>query len=488
MKITSVRFRLLLWNIGILAVALLGFHYLSQLTIRTLLIRGMDRRAGEMAARALSFYANPPENAPPVPKNVPPPPEDKRRPEPFRAFDLQGKVLPHPGPQSSTPITIWDTAAFARAAAGQTVYTFVRDPDNNDILTRVMSRPILRRGQRVGVLQVGMPFEEMQSLLSSLSTVFLILAPCALVLAALGGIFLTDRALRPVRNIVYAADGITSADLSRRLPVTGADEFSQLATTMNGMLARIEKAFTELSGALERERRFTADASHELRTPLTAITANASLALDGDTSPEEYREAMQAIHSAAAMMRRLVDDLLLLARSDSGQLAIDADEVDVEDLFTLATAMVGDSENRAPVQVDIAEDARLLHGDVNHLQRALINMLENARRHTPSSGAIVMAARRDGEMLVLEVADNGEGIPPEALPRLGERFARVDAARSRAHGGTGLGLAICRGIAEAHCGQFSIESKPGIGTRVQIRLPLSPREAGETKCALPAGH
>ncbi len=481
MKFSSMRFRLLIWNTAILAIALFGFQLLAMFMIHSNLQSDMDNRLNNMAEGPLHFYnGSEPEGPPPPPpqqSNVstsrparrPMPPEMVKMQRMFRAFDLQGNRLSHPGENDASKEAAWDRSALARAARGRTVYSVTHDSDNT--LVRVLSRPLLRKGVRIGVVQVAVSYEEMQNLLNTLATMMFILVPCVLLVAGVGGVILTDRALRPVRQIIRTAETLNPDDLSQRLPATGTDEFAHLATTMNGMLDRIEIAFSKLRQTLERERRFTADASHELRTPLTAITANATLTLDGESTVEEYHEAMQSINLAAGMMRRLVEDLLLLARSDSGQLTLHNAAVDVRELLDRAASMVQNHAPQAIIQLNIADGLDTLWGDPHHLLRVLLNLLENASRHTPADGKITLAARRQDSRIILTVTDTGDGIAPEHLAHLGERFYRLDAARARQHGGTGLGLAICKGIIEAHGGQLTFDSTLNKGSTVTITLP-----------------
>ena len=470
MKFSSMRFRLLLWNIGILAIALLSFLLLAHITIRARLQADMDKRLTGISEGMVHFYARDDVDTSREPPRLNRPPRGRSRtPRMVRAFDRLGHPLPHPGPPSTTPELPWDRIAYARGMAGATVFSIVRD--NEGQLLRVLTCPLVRNNTPMGVLQVATSYEEMQSLLNSLTAIMLILVPCVLLVAGAGGMVLTDRALRPIRQIIRSAETLKPDDLSQRLPVIGTDEFARLAITMNGMLFRIEKAFDGLRFALERERRFTSDASHELRTPLTAIMANATLTLSGEATPEEYRESMQAISLAATLMRRLVEALLLLARSDSGQLAPEYTEIDVQDLFALAMTLVRKDLPQAPIQTKVADEAMTLCGDVDQLQRLLMNLLENALRYTPAEGQVTLSASRAEGATVISVADSGEGIAPEHLAHLGERFYRVEAARSRQHGGYGLGLAICKGIVEAHHGKMTIASTPGQGTTVTVYLP-----------------
>jgi signal transduction histidine kinase len=479
MKISSVRARLLLWNIAILAAALLGSQLIIHVVIRASLQANMDERMQRMVEGPLHFFAEVravPRNGnstmsppPPMPRNDTRGRNDGRWRRMIRAFGVDGKPIMPAGFSDATTATPWDRTALTAAMGGETVYSMTRDSDG--MLVRVLSCPIRRDGRQIGVIQVATSYEEMQTLLNTLTTMMLILIPCVLVVAGAGGVWLTDRALRPVRDIIRSAEHLNSDDLSQRLPAAGTDEFAHLAVTMNGMLARIETAFASLRQAYDRERQFTADASHELRTPLTAITANATLALDGETTPEEYQASMRAIHQAAIAMRRVVEDLLLLARSDSGQLVPHAAAVDIRDLCATAITLVQADGPRAPIATAIAPDTPTLWGDAHQLQRVLTNLLDNALRHTPADGRITLSAGLEDGRMVLRVTDTGAGIAPEHLAHLGERFYRIDPARTRQHGGTGLGLAISKRIVDAHGGQLHITSTPGEGTTVSIFLP-----------------
>jgi heavy metal sensor kinase len=292
----------------------------------------------------------------------------------------------------------------------------------------------------------------------------LTMIPLAMLLAAGGGLFLTSRALRPIRAATEAAGRIGASDLSERLPVSGRDEFARLAETLNGMLARLEAAF-------ERQRRFVADASHELRTPLTVIKANTSLALTDPTLPDDTRETLDEIDGAVDRTTRIVQDMLHLARTDAGQLTLQREPVALKPLLDdLAAEAPHLHPDGASVTV-AAPEGITADVDPHHLRRMLTNLLDNALRHTPASGSVTLTAGDEGPFVVLRVADTGSGISPAHLPHLGERFYRADASRARTGGGTGLGLAISRSIAEAHGGTLTIESEPGNGTRIQIVLP-----------------
>jgi heavy metal sensor kinase len=331
---------------------------------------------------------------------------------------------------------------------------------------RVLSIPIERRGQVHSVLQLAYPLDGVLRQINALTSTLLALVPFGLLAAGLGGAFLTGRALQPVREIAKTAARLGASDLSERLPVLGRDEFSALSSSFNAMLARLEEAF-------ERQRRFTADASHELRTPLSIIKANTSLALEHPWTEDRYREFLTAIDTAAGRQSRIVEELLFLARADAGRLAHDVGPVCLIEALEEASDTVSRSELPC-IRLDPIDPMLMVLGSGSELTRLFTNLLENAVRHTPLEGTVTVSAMVDAMSVMVTVTDTGVGIAPEHLPHLGERFYRVDAARSASTGGTGLGLAICRSIAESHGGRMTIESKVGEGTVVRIQLLLCP--------------
>jgi signal transduction histidine kinase len=318
------------------------------------------------------------------------------------------------------------------------------------------------------VIQVVEPMAPTRKALDELTRTLVILVPIALALAALGGAFLTRRALQPIREITRTATQIDPQNLSARIPAEGKDELAQLAGVLNGMLARLEEAF-------ERQKQFAGDASHELRTPLATIKATSSLARADAWDTETCLTAMGAIEAAADRANRIVDDLLILARSDDSRLLPLLGEVSLRAVIDQAVREAEAAwENRAPhaaVHVELADETLQVLGEPSHLARVFVNLLDNALRHTPVTGEILISARGEASVVVATVTDNGEGIAAEHLPHLGERFYRVDAGRERSRGGAGLGLAICRAIVEAHQGRLDVHSEPGSGTVVAISLP-----------------
>lgn len=369
-----------------------------------------------------------------------------------------------------------DPAGFRAAMQGKRLFSSLVI---EGVPVRVYSAPWMQEERQAGVVQVPRELTEVAELRSSQWELLLAWTPLGLGLAALAGWLLTGSALRPVAEVTRAAAQIGEQDLSRRLPVHGKDEMAALAETFNGMIARLEtsfksreEAYRALQEAFERQKQFTADASHELRTPLTRVKIATSLALMDDSSEKDTRRSLETIDAAADEMDRLIRGLLTLARMDARTLRTHLEETDVT---LLAKEIAGSMQRKTPVAVSGPEALRE-NVDPGLLGRLITNLIENAIRHTPDDKSIVVRITEQQETWSLEVIDEGEGIPSEHLPRVTERFYRVDSARNREDGGMGLGLAICLGITEAHHGSLHIESKLGQGTTVTAKFPKQPAQ------------
>lgn len=476
----SVRIRLTVWNVGILTAVLILFLFTTQLAVQRYLISTVDRRLQLQAESFSIIFARMQRR---INFNFPAMGQSGNTNRRFSGMNMRygenrwvrvynndaSLRWPIEESISESPL-IWDKQAITRASKGTALYSTVKVEGNS---FRIFSRPLLISDSAPYVMQVAFPLREVQMLNEGMTVIMITLIPIAVLIAALVGLFLTGRLLTPVRIITHAAEDISAQDLTRRLPVSGDDEFAQLAKTMNRMIKRLQNSYAQMESAFEQERRFTADASHELRTPLTAIKANTSLALRGERTVDQYVKALQATDKAADLMNRLIQDLLLLARSDSGQLQLNLQHVNISELFQQAIALV-DLENEAgTAKITTTVDNELyLVCDEHHLLRVMTNLLENALRHTPANGEIQLNAQRYGDQLMIKVIDSGEGISVEHLTKITDRFYRVDASRSRKDGGTGLGLAIVKSIIEAHHGNILFSSSPGNGTVVVLYFPL----------------
>jgi heavy metal sensor kinase len=290
----------------------------------------------------------------------------------------------------------------------------------------------------------------------------------ALLLAAGGGIFLAGRALAPVDRITRAARRIEANDLSQRLQLDlPDDELGRLATAFDEMIDRLDQAF-------QRQRRFTADASHELRTPLAVIRSQLDVALARRRSPEYYQRLLDSLREETERLSGLVESLLMLARADAGQ-ALTLREVDLEEIAAETVARVATQMHEHGLELGVTiQPIGQARGDAVWLSQLLLNLLDNALRHTPPGGQVALTLQPAEHGAQITVSDTGEGIAPEHLPRLFERFYRIDKARSRTAGGAGLGLAICNWVARAHHGRLDVESTPGQGTTFTLWLPAGP--------------
>lgn len=367
-----------------------------------------------------------------------------------------------------------------RAFAGKSGFTTVRTAGGQEMrlyitpfptvgAAPVGAAPMPGRGwvdPANAALAVGRPTREIENALNSLVNTLLVAVPLAMVVAGAGGIFLARRALKPVDDISRTALEIEEKDLSRRIPVKTRDELGRLAATLNQMIERLERAF-------KRQREFTGDASHELRTPLSVIQAEASLALQKERSAEEYRESLATISEEAKHMSTIIEELLTLARADSGTEKLVFETVDLGELLR---GLAADGEVLCQEKGLVFRVGDLpaieIRGDRAKLRQLFLNLLDNAVKYTPAGGTVSLSLERGEKEARVTVSDSGIGIPPEHLPHIFERFYRVDKARSRAEGGVGLGLAIALHIARSHGGTITVESEVGKGSTFHVRLPL----------------
>ena len=330
---------------------------------------------------------------------------------------------------------------------------------------RTVALPVRREGRLIEVIQVGVPLAPTERTLHRWIEALLVLVPLGVGLAAAGGRVMARAALRPVDEMARAARRIDAEALARRITVRGTgDELDRLAETLNGMLARLENTFGNM-------RRFSADAAHELRTPLTALKGTLEVALRAERSGAEYRAALASALEEVEHLVRLAEDLLLLSRSSAGPESPRA-RVELEGLV-LDVADVGArlAKDRG-VSVRVGSVATLaVLGDAGALRRALLNLVENGVKYTPSGGRVEISVAETGGNAVIAVEDTGPGIDPRDAARIFEAFVRLDTARDRESGGSGLGLAIARSIVVAHRGTLAVERTGPGGSRFIIRLP-----------------
>jgi heavy metal sensor kinase len=328
---------------------------------------------------------------------------------------------------------------------------------------RVMVSPLYLKDQ-VLLLEVAQSLNYVDDTMSQVRWALLASTLVALVLATVSGGAIVKGALSPVSKISHTARSIeASSDLSQRVGYTGPrDEIGEMATTFDHMIEHLDRVF-------QSQRYFVDDASHELRGPLTVIRGNMDL-LKRKLGEEERRESLNAMERESIRMSKIVDDLLLLAEVESGQL-------EQKQKVSLKEIVLGEMERAKALAIErkiIVEHKEDLavRGDAQRLRQLLANLVDNAIKYTPDHGTITLSLFRDNSWARMEVTDTGIGISPDHIPHIFDRFYRVDKARSRASGGTGLGLAIVKGIAEQHGGKVTVTSKPSKGSTFTVWLKL----------------
>ncbi len=328
-------------------------------------------------------------------------------------------------------------------------------------------------------VQLAAPLAQVFDVLEELRWLLVLSIPIVLVLASLGGYWMSRRALAPVDAITSTARSISEHSLSRRLASfkTG-DELQRLAETFNKMMDRLETAFKRIT-------QFTADASHELRTPTALIRTTAELSLRRDRDNAEYREALGQILEEAERTGILIDNLMTQARMDSGAEAVGFTTVDIASILGEASMAGQPLALSKQIQLDreIPNIPILVNGDAYALRRLFLILIDNAVKYTPTGGRVSIALKANGNDAFAQVCDTGIGISQEDLPFIFERFYRADKARSR-ESGAGLGLSIARWIAEAHRAEILVESVVGHGSTFEVRIPLH-QEIGGSFLAQP---
>lgn len=320
------------------------------------------------------------------------------------------------------------------------------------------------------VVEVGVSTARTEETVHQVLLMLAIGLPVAVCVAVAGGFVLVRRALKPVDNLSQKAAAITQHNVSERLPVvrTG-DELERLSVSLNLMISRLEDA-------INSSKQFVADASHELRTPLAVLRGELeNLAQDLQLKPHT-RETLGSALEEVDRLAEIVEGLLALSRLDTGEVKPDWLRFDLAELVaTTADQMSLLAEDKHITVVCDCAERVMVEGDQARLKQVVVNLLDNAIKYTPDGGRVRLKIAREDSSAVLDVVDDGIGIPPEALPHVFKRFFRVDGSRSRDHGagGAGLGLSIVKAICDAHGARVEVSSTPGQGSRFRVRQPLA---------------
>jgi len=467
---SSVRTRLMVWYVGTVVVVMVTFSLLLFYSLRRSLLAGTDE-ALRNAAHDISAALRE-EHDEAVGEVV-----SEYVTEKHRAGQVQVVVRPASGPleqvlaavagepaAESLPLT---AAARATALAGSASLETSGPVRGSAWRTLTFAA----RDSRIQyVIQVGMSLKSATETLRRLAMTLLVSVPLLLVVLAIFGYFFIRGAFQPVQRMVATVRSIRADDLSCRVvDVESPDEIGELAATFNAMLGRIERAFDEV-------RQFSSDAAHELKTPLTALRGEMEVALRKEREPAEYRAVLASGLEEAAKLERIVDDLLLLARTDASGRTLLNEPVALDEVVLEAHEETRKLAERMGISLVLNKlDEVGIRGNALLLRRLLVNLIDNGIKYNRPGGnvSVTLGLESEGNEARLVVEDTGIGIPAEALPHLFDRFYRVDKARSRDVGGTGLGLAIVKRVAEAHGGTVTAESKPGKGSRFTVALPVA---------------
>jgi heavy metal sensor kinase len=341
--------------------------------------------------------------------------------------------------------------------------------ENKPLLLRILTLPVIENGKVAYIVQVGSPLNQITQPLNRLRVILFLILPLTVFFTGMLGAFLARITLRPIDQMVRTIRQISEENLKLRVQIPDTkDEISRLADTFNEMLAKLDYAFSS-------QKQFIQDASHELRTPLTILKGELEVILKKMRSPEEYKDVLSSSLQEINRLSRLIEDLLALSRFDSKVMKLDTRKLELgavvqgvlEDLEVLA------SQKRVAIESAV-EAGIFVEADEKHIRRALLNILDNAIKYTPSLGRITLRLAKEGQQAKVSLTDTGPGIAPQELSHIFDRFYRVDKAHSSS--GFGLGLSITKSVVEAHHGKIEAESQPGQGTTFSIFLPLA-REA-----------
>lgn len=368
--------------------------------------------------------------------------------------------------------------ALTRSIAQEETHGYLQVTTRDSTFSSLyICEPVLYQGKVVGALFLSQPQVDPNTFLLPVNRAILTSGIIVSVLVILFSLFTTRLLTRPVEALTVAAEQMKRGKYTERVAVPKTqDELGQLALTFNAMADTIESDVNELRRQDQMRRELIANIAHDLATPLTAVQGfSEALADDLISKPEARHETAQLIGREVQRLRRLVADMQQMSSLESGQIKLDLAPLDVYSLVdeTLAVIMPECEEAGIHVYNEIAPNTPLVLADSDRITQVLLNLLDNARRHTPRGGMITVSAQREETLLKVSVNDTGIGISAEDLPHIFERFYRADRSRTGATGGSGLGLSIVKAIIVAHRGSISAESTPGQGTCVVFTLPLA---------------
>jgi heavy metal sensor kinase len=458
-----IRVRLTLWYAAVLAITLLGVEVFLVTRLHYALIAGIDETLAVKAEAIAEALQGPGETEFRSGSNQHLP-EMQGREIVAQLLSPKGDVL-QAGGEGVPQTALVGRTMLARGQANPVRETIRLA--GHPYADRVLLVPIRQDGSPPLILAVSRSLQPAEGTIHRVILLVAASTPPALALAAVGGWLLARGALRPVDQMTRAAAAI-DASAHELLPVPAhEDELSRLAQTLNAMVGRLRRAIDE-------ERRFTADASHEFRTPLSVMQTELDVMLRSADTPEAARVILRSVREEVTALARVVDNLLVLARADAaGRVELSPRRLDLFALVQTVEAKFRRLAEARGVRLCVGGDTTEAEVDPDRMSQVVANLLDNGIKYTEPGGEVRITVRNAGEPQI-EISDTGVGIPAELLPRIFDRFYRVDASRSRSSGGAGLGLAIVRQLVVSHGGRIEVRSQPERGTTFLIRLPGTP--------------
>ncbi len=485
MHFGSIRFKLTLWYVLILAVLLISFSSFLYFTLSKSLHQDVDKKLRSLAELIAS------ESMSPLSKfgfgTIDQALEASMNLKPIGKFiqvlDGSGNI----GRKSENlkniqlPISLY---ALRNATKGIITYETNHAIGNTPL--RIITFPIIENNHVTKIVQIASSLEEVEEALNTLFIILIITVPLALMVASFGGQLLAHKALKPVDHITQTARMITSKNLNQRItPLKVKDEISRLIDTFNEMISRLDQSFQQI-------KQFSSDASHELKTPLTILKGEAEVALRKERTPLEYQQVLKSNLEEINRMSQIIDDLLLLSKADMGEIRLNKEEINVTEILNEVVNQLSWLANSKGLQLITSNHKSNMNifGDALRIRELFINLIENGIKYTEEGGSVHVTLSKELEpplknqtneveeeksgYIKITVSDTGIGIAPEDQEKIFNRFYRVDKARSREQGGSGLGLSICKWIVEAHHGEIKVESQLGKGSSFIVKLPILP--------------
>jgi len=471
----SVRTRLTLWYIGVLALVLILFSLGVYMLLARKLYTDLDNNLKATAdGTTVSILREMTEGRPPMDAARDALDEHIGPRQAAAIFDANGSLVA----ENTALNGIHAPLPTLESPAADQIRLYSTSERKESEQRRVIVKRATAPPAQTYAIVVSQPLDEVTNGLRTIRLILLFSILGALVLAGLGGWFLARRSLAPVVQMTEQARRMSADNLEQRLPISNPhDELGRLAATFNELFGRLDES-------LSQQRRFMADASHELRTPLSVMRTATGVTLEQEQrSDSEYRDALKVIDQQVRRLTRIVADMFTLARADAGRRAFHRNDFYLDELVWECVRAAEFLGSRKGATIRLGNLPEIPYrGDEGLLRQLILNLLDNAIKHTPSGGEVYVGLERHDSEHRIIVSDTGAGIPPEAQPHIFERFYRVDKSRSRTEAsdlgaGAGLGLSIARWIAETHHGRLELRSSDQTGSVFVASLPASePRQ------------